>query len=544
MTITLSGRRRRGVLAAFVLVISIAAVIATSGQSSLASSDEGSDADGPAALEGRHLYLVPDTPEGAVATEVVNARVVARYESFSLVSADGSAHEALRLAGADRRDDMRSVGTAAGALDPPRRRSLAAGSSETLALVQFVGPVKDAWLERLRGTGATIITYMAQNAYLAYASGAGAAALSKLAADDAVRAVVPFTAADKAAPGIAESGIANVAVETLAGAPGAAAREILAGGDELQPPAAFGGTSTRFAAIDADRIDELAADPAVVSVEPWVAPKLLDERAAEIVRGRLNAAGTVPVGPGYLSFLNNQGFPATTLPFAIDVTDEGIDRGLLPPPPGSHNDFFVNGNAAGATRISLPPGIRGGYGCTRLRRSRHQRRLDRGRLQHPDRSCPRGRPGIQLRARHRAAGAPREHEDLPLRGRLRSRRVLCDPALERLRPGRPGLEQLLGRERRWRLQLGLAHSRLPRPRRSTGDRGQPADDERRLGGQRWLRRQHPRGPGDGEERDHRRRVRERSRRRCSTAAVFPTQTPTTPRTSSTSPAAGRPTTDG
>ena len=352
MTITLSGRRRSGVLAAFVLVISVAAVMATSGQSSLASSDEGSAADGPAALEGRHLYLVPDTPEGAVATEVANARVLARYESFSLVSADGSAHEALRLAGADRRDDMRSVGTAAGALDPPRRRSLAAGSSETLALVQFVGPVKDAWLERLRGTGATVVTYMAQNAYLAYASGAGAAALSKLAADDAVRAVVPFTEADKTAPGIGESGIANVAVETLEGDPGAAARRILAGGDELQPPAAFGGTSTRFAAIDADRIDELAADPAVVSVEPWVAPKLLDERAAEIVRGRLNAAGTVPVGPGYLSFLNNQGFPATTLPFAIDVTDEGIDRGLLPPPPGSHNDFFVNGNAAGATRIS------------------------------------------------------------------------------------------------------------------------------------------------------------------------------------------------
>ena len=80
----------------------------------------------------------------------------------------------------------------------------------------------------------------------------------------------------------------------------AAARNVLADGEELRAAAAFGGTVTKFAAIDAARVGDLAADPAVVSVEPWVEPKLLDERAASIVAGRVNAAGTTLTGPGYL----------------------------------------------------------------------------------------------------------------------------------------------------------------------------------------------------------------------------------------------------
>ena len=161
-------RRQRAALATFAFVVAIALAIALLGQSSAASAgDDGSAA--PAQLDGRHLYLVPSGPSGDVAIEHTGARTIARYDAFTLVSADGSHDETLRLFGADRRDDMRTVVAADGKLDPADQPSLDAGAGESLAVVQFVGPVKDAWLDSLRKTRATVVTYTAQNAYIVYA---------------------------------------------------------------------------------------------------------------------------------------------------------------------------------------------------------------------------------------------------------------------------------------------------------------------------------------------------------------------------------------
>jgi subtilisin-like proprotein convertase family protein len=338
--------RDRAVLAfGFVAALTIAIAIQSQGSQAAAGDKAGSGA--PAALEGRHLYLVPAGAQGVAAIETAAARTIARYQAFTLVSADGGANAILRAAGADRRDDMRSVITEAGKRHPARAKALNAGAGEALAVVQFVGPVKGAWVDSLRATGATIVTYTAQNAYIVHGD---AAALVGLAKDDAVRGVTRFTAADKTAPGIPASGTVGVAVQTLAGPPGAAAREIVAAGERLRPDSELNGVVTKFAALDAARVDELAADLGVVAVEPAVEPKLLDERAAEIIRGRLTG-GTTPVGPGYLAFLNAEGFPTSRMRFTVDITDEGIDKGILPPPAGSHNDLFVNGNAAAATRL-------------------------------------------------------------------------------------------------------------------------------------------------------------------------------------------------
>ena len=542
-----SDRRQRAALATFAFVVAAALAIALQSHSSEAASGDGGGSGAPAQLDGRHLYLVPAGAQGEAAIASTGARPIARYDAFTLVSAHGSADPALRAAGADRRDDMRTVAVADATLDPADEPSLNAGTGESLAVVQFVGPVKDAWLESLRKTGATVVTYMAQNAYIVYASGDESAALADFAADDAVRALTPFTAADKTAPGIAGSGTAKVAVETVAGAPGAAARATLAAGDELRPEAAFGGTITRFAAIDSGRVDELAADPGVVSVEPWVAPKLLDERAAEIVRGRLTAGGTQPVGPGYLAFLNAQGFPTTLLPFTVDITDEGLDKGVVPVPAGSHRDFYVNGNPASGEPDRLRAGGHDRFQRAGLRRARHQRRLDRHRLQHR-RPAPTSRTP---RASTTGSGSPRGHASARPRsstapGTSTSATELHGAALNRLRRRRADLQQLLGRTGGRRLQRRLARVRLPGPRR-------PA--RRRRATSRWsnvfsagnsgLGREHDRRAGHGEERDHRGRLGERPpdrlHRRLRRSR---TPAPTAPRTSSTSPAADRPTTAG
>jgi subtilisin-like proprotein convertase family protein len=268
------------------------------------------------------LLVVPDS----VATG--DAHVVARYESFSLVEATGDDVARLRRAGADRRDDMRLVETAAGELDPAvEREALTSDRERVLALVQFVGPPKDAWVERLRATGAQLLTYQAENAYIVHARGDAVDRLAALQTGDrAVRAVSVMTAADKLEDRTSESGI--FAVTTLASAPARAAS---------RPPITVGALRTDFVALSQGEAARLAADPGVVAIEAHSDPEPLDERAAQIVAGNLVApALTQPAGPAYRDWLEAMGFDDEPFGFAIDVTDSGLDNGAHPP---AHTDF-------------------------------------------------------------------------------------------------------------------------------------------------------------------------------------------------------------
>ena len=159
-----------------------------------------------------HLFSVPSDGPAAVALARTQARVVAHYAAFTLVVAEGDDATRLRRAGADQRDDMREVRLGGQVLDPLRERAPLATKRRApqgpgLAVVQFVGPIKDAWLDRLRSTGVRVVTYMAENGYLVRGSAGQLAAVGALVgADAAVRAVVPFTAADKLGAGVQERG--------------------------------------------------------------------------------------------------------------------------------------------------------------------------------------------------------------------------------------------------------------------------------------------------------------------------------------------------
>ena len=288
-----------------------------------------------------HLLVVPDTPEGKAALAGSDARMVARYGSFSLVEAAGRDEGRLRRAGADRRDDMRTVRTAAGDVDPATERlALAAKEGpepdEVLALVQFVGPVKDAWLDRVRATGARLVTYQAENSYAVHANGDEVDALAALAGSyPPVRAVAALTVADKLESPEVRTG--RYAVQTVSGAEGADARDEASGaGAAVGRSVAIAGLHTQYLTLSAAEAADLARDPAVVTVEPYGEPRLADERGAQIVAG--NLAGFVPSGAGYLDWLvDDARIPnSSTFNFAIDVTDEGLDGGLIPP---AHQDF-------------------------------------------------------------------------------------------------------------------------------------------------------------------------------------------------------------
>ncbi|HEV7845196.1 MAG TPA: S8 family serine peptidase [Thermoleophilaceae bacterium] len=270
---------------------------------------------------------MPDSARGELALARADARVVARYENFSVVEAVGDDVELLRGAGAGRRDDMRDVVLAGGQVDPAARPSLAAKDApdrrEALALVQFVGPVKAEWLAKLRATGATVLGYAAQNGYIVHAAGDALDRVTELVGSyPAVRAATALRPSDKVERG-ASSG--RVAVQTVAGAPGQDARaDAEDAGPELAPELAAVHVRTQFLELSAEEVAALAADPAVVAIEPAGVPKLHDERSAQILAG--NLTGSLPSGPGYEAWLTTKGFTAP-FDFAIDVTDSGLDRG-------------------------------------------------------------------------------------------------------------------------------------------------------------------------------------------------------------------------
>jgi subtilisin-like proprotein convertase family protein len=309
------------------------------------------DADpAPSATPPEHLLVVPDTPEGVVAMAAADARVVARYDSFALVEAAGEDDQRLREAGAQLRDDMREVTTAAGSIDPAADRASLAGKEapdrgEVLALVQFVGPPKDAWVDRLRATGAGIVSYQAENAYVVHASGDAVDRLAALVGTDAaVRAVTAVSAADKLVGPSGASG--RYAVSTIAGDVGEDARErATAEGDAVGTPLTVAGLRTQYLELDADSVAELARDPSVVAIERDAAPRPSDERSSQIVAGNLNPFAQ-PSGPDYLSW-HNARFPGA-FPFAIDVSDTGLDDGTLTP---DHPDFYEGGSLGNPDRI-------------------------------------------------------------------------------------------------------------------------------------------------------------------------------------------------
>jgi subtilisin-like proprotein convertase family protein len=301
-----------------------------------------------------HLLLVPHTPDGRAALERTDARVVARYEEFTLAEAAGGDDARLRRAGADRRDDMREVSLPAAELDPKAdRASLAAKEAperdEALAIVQFVGPVKEAWLERLEATGARVVQYAAQNGYVVHARGSALARVERLVGTDtAVRAVAPVRARDKIEDKLTRAGSRTVAVQTLAGPAGAdARRDALAAGRRVRAESEVGELRTQFVELDGTEAATLAKDPAVVAIVPYGEPRLLDERAAQIVAG--NVIGSVPSGPGYLGWHDAAGFTAP-FGFSIDVTDDGLDNGSDMAP--DHPDFYVDGDGAGLDRVT------------------------------------------------------------------------------------------------------------------------------------------------------------------------------------------------
>ncbi len=88
------------------------------------------------------------------------------------------------------------------------------------------------------------------------------------------------------------------------------------------------------------------------NIEPYLAPRLLDEIQGQVVAGNISsvAGKTVASGPGYLAWLQAKGFPQDPAAYPlVDVIDDGIDAGDAAGV--VHPDFYVLGVKPGTDRI-------------------------------------------------------------------------------------------------------------------------------------------------------------------------------------------------
>ncbi len=230
-----------------------------------------------------------------------------------------------------------------------------------LRLVQFPAPIEDAWYQAMLDSGLFVVSYIPDYAYLVWGDLAAVERLAKAAPlrwqGDYLPAYALHPTLLDAALGVGEirpedkpieSVQVNVQIVDLP-AVQATQQAILADAVLLQPPYHLLTYRNLSIQIATRRLTWLASLPGVVDVSPRPEFKLLDERQGQIMAGNLNAGGTAPSAPGYLSWLIGKGFSNDPNNYPIvDVTDDGIDNGSATP---IHADFFRLGTISQGDRL-------------------------------------------------------------------------------------------------------------------------------------------------------------------------------------------------
>lgn len=231
-----------------------------------------------------------------------------------------------------------------------------------LQLVQFVGPIKDQWLDEVRATGARPIHYVANQGYLVWADDAGRAALANLAAAGDVlqwSATLP--------PYLKLSPTIRARFET---------KDRTFNPDEVIPVTIqmvrHQGQQTTEAAIAELTRRRLSAWTAILEYQnvvaevragdiqalsrlgaiSWIGERLPrelnDEVQNQVMAGAITGGG--PTSPGYLAFLTGLGFSTAQADYPIvDITDDGIGTGAVN---SGDPTFHEGGSTSNPTRLA------------------------------------------------------------------------------------------------------------------------------------------------------------------------------------------------
>ncbi|GAA5529575.1 carboxypeptidase regulatory-like domain-containing protein [Herpetosiphon gulosus] len=298
-----------------------------------------------------------------------NGTLIADYGSFSVWQvATSNANSLNQLAGAQAAD-LDTIGLRGISFNPLKSvptpqpsLSQSPTADQQLWLVQFAGPLKDAWLDELTKAGAERVIYMPNNAYLVWANGQTVAKLDALSkSNGAIQWAGAYHPEYRLAPEFRQKasnpdakGLVDITIQFYNSATVERdVREVLdASAQVYATPWQVLNFTTISVQVSEAALAPIARRANVYNIEAWEAPQKMDERQGQIIAGNVTTAGgkVVPNGPGYLSWLQSQGVPTDPNQYPIvDVIDDGLDNGTTSP---IHPDFYVNGIRPGASRIA------------------------------------------------------------------------------------------------------------------------------------------------------------------------------------------------
>ena len=218
-----------------------------------------------------------------------------------------------------------------------------------LYVIQFAGPIKDQWLEALKNTGADVISYVSNNAYVVRCDARSAALVSRM--QDELSFVqwigdyqpgFKLTPAMTAARAMGDRGYVKVTVQVLDGEAGDRdafnlrnySRQFISERRVMK-------YRNITAVIPASQLTELAKSAGVFAIEEAKEIRRLDEAQGQIVAG--NLSGNSPTGPGYLNWLASKGFDSSQFgSFAVNVADDATSLTGHPDLPNSRIAFQNN----------------------------------------------------------------------------------------------------------------------------------------------------------------------------------------------------------
>ena len=226
------------------------------------------------------------------------------------------------------------------------RRPLSAFTGKHLHLVHFAGPVKPEWLQQLTAGGAQIVGYVPNNAYLIYGDYGSLSGMQTMAVSAPQikwdgeylpeYKIHPAAQISPSKTGTATPQTDLFAIQMVADDDNNPATLSLIDQLKLEAPKKqhkVMNYKNVIVRLPPEKIAQVAAQPDVVSIQPYVEPKLLDERQDMIVAGQIGSNGR-PTGPGYVNFLAGKGiFEQDFLlsGLVIDITDSGVDNGTANP---------------------------------------------------------------------------------------------------------------------------------------------------------------------------------------------------------------------
>ncbi|HEY5913432.1 MAG TPA: S8 family serine peptidase [Verrucomicrobiae bacterium] len=315
-----------------------------------------------------HKLQVNDPAVGAQLT-ATGARLIADYGSYALYESATPTTAAAGLAGVEARDEYNLVLLNAARLDTSKpetqalRKTVGAFAGKRTHLVQFAGPVQPAWRNALLDTGVRIVSYIPRNTYLVYGDASSLAALQALAGRmPLIQWDAPFAPDYKVDPAARlvdaagqprDIGTSQFAIQLVADPAANPATLRLVDQLKLRPlkrQELVLNYVNLVVALAPEGLPLLALQPDVVSIQPYFDYQRYCERQAQIIAG--NLAGNVPIGPGYLAWLQSKGFTQaqfTSSGFVVDITDTGLDNGTTDP---NHPGLHMQGNATGTSRVA------------------------------------------------------------------------------------------------------------------------------------------------------------------------------------------------